>query len=76
MAKRVQGSEEGDANDVENLPDDADRALATVSSKLDTKLSVEYTVNQLIQEATDPHNLSRIFHGGSIRDGPLGKSGN
>lgn len=63
IVKRVQGSEERDAVAVEDLPDDADRALAGVAGKLDTKLSVEYTVNQLIQEATDPQNLGRVFNG-------------
>ncbi|GAA5937662.1 hypothetical protein JCM1841_000247 [Sporobolomyces salmonicolor] len=61
MAKRVQGSDEGDGLD--ELPDDADRALSIVASKLDTRLSVQYTVNQLIQEATDLRNLARIFSG-------------
>jgi ataxia telangiectasia mutated family protein len=41
----------------------ADRALSSVSRKLDKSLSVEYTVNQLIAEATDPFNLARIFVG-------------
>ena len=63
IVKRVQGSEERDAVAIEDLPDDADRALSIVSGKLDTKLSVEYTVNQLIQEAMDPANLSQLFHG-------------
>lgn len=41
----------------------ADRALSSVSRKLDKSLSVEYTVNQLIAEATDPFNLASIFVG-------------
>lgn len=41
----------------------ADRALSSVARKLDKSLSVEYTVNQLIAEATDPFNLARIFVG-------------
>jgi ataxia telangiectasia mutated family protein len=41
----------------------ADRILARVASKLQTDLSVEYTVNQLIQEARDPERLSTIFVG-------------
>lgn len=41
----------------------AERALTSVSRKLDTSLSVEYTVSELINEATDIANLSRIFPG-------------
>lgn len=41
----------------------AERALTSVSRKLDASLSVEYTVNELINEATDIANLSRIFPG-------------
>ncbi|GAA5846422.1 hypothetical protein JCM9279_001368 [Rhodotorula babjevae] len=63
MAKRIQGSDDGDARALDDLPDDADRALAIVRAKLDDRLSVQYTVNQLIQEATNPSNLARIFSG-------------
>lgn len=41
----------------------ADRALSSVARKLDKALSVEYTVNELIAEATDPVNLATIFPG-------------
>ncbi|KZP09916.1 hypothetical protein FIBSPDRAFT_922456 [Athelia psychrophila] len=41
----------------------ADRALSSVSRKLDKNLSVEYTVNELIAEATDIANLATIFPG-------------
>lgn len=41
----------------------ADRAINSVSRKLDTALSVEYTVNELINAARDPSNLCRIFAG-------------
>jgi len=41
----------------------AERALTSVSRKLDASLSVEYTVNELINEATDIASLSRIFPG-------------
>lgn len=41
----------------------ADRALSSVARKLDKALSVEYTVNELIAEATDPANLATIFSG-------------
>lgn len=60
VVKRIQGSEDGAYG---ALTDDADRALTVVQNKLDPKLSVEYTVNQLIQEATDVNNLAMIFEG-------------
>lgn len=41
----------------------ADRALSSVARKLDTSMSVEYTVNDLIATATDPVNLSQLFAG-------------
>lgn len=41
----------------------ADRALNTVKRKLDKSLSVEYTVNELLSEATDTFNLANMFHG-------------
>ncbi|KAI0063978.1 hypothetical protein BV25DRAFT_1837166 [Artomyces pyxidatus] len=41
----------------------ADRALTAVTRKLDKSLSVEYTVNDLLAEATDPANLALMFHG-------------
>ncbi|PWZ01140.1 hypothetical protein BCV70DRAFT_90358 [Testicularia cyperi] len=41
----------------------ADRAITSVISKLSSSLSVEYTVNDLIQQATDAGNLASIFHG-------------
>ncbi|KAF9240715.1 hypothetical protein BU15DRAFT_87599 [Melanogaster broomeanus] len=40
----------------------ADRALNSVARKLDKSLSVEYTVNELIAEATDTVNLATIYH--------------
>ncbi|GAA5832573.1 hypothetical protein JCM11251_001373 [Rhodosporidiobolus azoricus] len=63
MAKRIQGSDDGEAFALDELPDDADRALAIVRSKLDDRLSVQYSVNALIQEATNPANLAVIFSG-------------
>ncbi len=42
----------------------ADRALTAVTRKLDRTLSTEYTVNDLIAEATDPANLACMFIGG------------
>lgn len=41
----------------------ADRALQTVLNKLAPTLSIEYTVNDLIQEARNPKHLAAIFHG-------------
>lgn len=41
----------------------ADRALTAVARKLDRALSTEYTVNELIAEATDPANLACMFIG-------------
>lgn len=41
----------------------ADRALSSVSRKLDKSLSVEYTVNQLVADATDSINLSHMYSG-------------
>ena len=47
----------------ESVVEGAERALTSVSRKLDASLSVEYTVNELINEAIDIANLSRIFPG-------------
>jgi hypothetical protein len=66
MAKRIQGSSDADAEALEELPDDADRALGIIRAKLDDRLSVEYTVNKLIQEATEVTHLARIFSGESL----------
>lgn len=41
----------------------ADRALSSVSRKLDRSLSVEYTVNQLVADAMDSVNLSHMYSG-------------
>jgi ataxia telangiectasia mutated family protein len=41
----------------------ADRALSSVARRLDKALSVEYTVNELIAEATDPVNLAAMYQG-------------
>jgi len=41
----------------------ADRAVTSVMSKLSSSLSIEYTVNDLIQQAMDAGNLAAIFHG-------------
>lgn len=41
----------------------ADRALNAVVRKLDKTLSVEFTVNELIAEATDVVNLANMYFG-------------
>ncbi|KAJ7066636.1 hypothetical protein C8F01DRAFT_981361 [Mycena amicta] len=41
----------------------ADRALTGVARKLDKSMSVEYTVNELIAEATDTNRLGIMWHG-------------
>ncbi|KAI0091661.1 hypothetical protein BDY19DRAFT_638931 [Irpex rosettiformis] len=43
----------------------ADRALSAVARKLDKTLSIEFTVNELIAEATDVVNLANMFIGWS-----------
>ncbi|KZP01857.1 hypothetical protein CALVIDRAFT_508488 [Calocera viscosa TUFC12733] len=59
---------EGDVTEELNMESDmaqenADRALKSVADKLDKSLSVEYTVNRLINEARDMWNLSQIYSG-------------
>lgn len=46
--------------------DKAERVLARIRQKLGHELSVEYSVNQLIQEARDPEHLAKIYIGGSL----------
>lgn len=41
----------------------ADRALSSVARKLDKALSVQYTVNQLVTDATHDDNLGIIYSG-------------
>jgi serine-protein kinase ATM len=41
----------------------ADRALSAVQRKLEKTLSVEYTINELVAEATDTMNLANMFAG-------------
>ncbi|KAJ3555154.1 hypothetical protein NM688_g2731 [Phlebia brevispora] len=43
----------------------ADRALSSVVRKLDKGLSVQFTVNELIAEATDVVNLALLYYGWS-----------
>ncbi len=46
-----------------NEPSEADRALIVVAKKLGKSLSVEATVNELIQQATDEKNLAALYCG-------------
>lgn len=46
-----------------NILEKADRVLGSVRQKLGDKLSVEYTVNMLVQEAMDIDNLATIYVG-------------
>ena len=48
---------------VEEEAGEADRALMVVSKKLSPTLSVQATVNELIQQATDEKNLAVLFCG-------------
>lgn len=48
-----------------NAAENADRALSGVARKLDKTMSVEFTVNELISEATDARNLATIYYGSS-----------
>jgi len=68
--RRVQEGDVGNAAQIgnpltgsEHVLQGADRAINSVSRKLDASLSVDYTVNELINEARDPVNLCRIFYG-------------
>jgi serine-protein kinase ATM len=46
-----------------NNPSEADRALAVVARKLGKSLSVEASVNELIQQALDERNLAVLYCG-------------
>ena len=59
---------EGSSKKSTNISDktgnkDASRALIMVQKKLSSELSVEFKVNELLQQAMDPRNLSVIFPG-------------
>lgn len=49
----------------------ADRALSAVRRRLDKTLSVEYTVNELVAEATDLENLAQMYYGRRARCAPV-----
>ena len=55
------GDEPGNGGEAE--PGEADRALTVVKKKLSKSLSVQATVNELIQMATDERNLAVLFCG-------------
>lgn len=55
--------EGGEGKRRDNEPGEADRALTVVAKKLSKSLSVQATVNELIQGATDERNLAVLFCG-------------
>ncbi|KAH8928956.1 hypothetical protein BT69DRAFT_1256859 [Atractiella rhizophila] len=61
--KAAQGIADGEEGDWLRVHEDGARAIALVREKLSTNLSVEYTVNQVIQEAINVQNLCDMFHG-------------
>ena len=67
-AARGEGSGEDDDAEMEgkrsvNEPSEADRALEVVRKKLSKTLSVNATVNDLINQATDERNLAVLYSG-------------
>ena len=59
----VGGEEGGKKKGEDREPGEADRALTVVKKKLSRSLSVQATVNELIQQATDERNLAVLFCG-------------
>ncbi|ANB13527.1 hypothetical protein AWJ20_1823 [Sugiyamaella lignohabitans] len=55
--------QDGDILDEAEISTEAGSAIVGVQAKLSTKLSVEATVREQIQEAMDPNNLAVIFRG-------------
>ena len=53
----------GEVDKGEGEPGEADRALTVVKKKLSKSLSVQATVNELIQMATDERNLAVLYCG-------------
>lgn len=49
----------------DTVEESCERALGSVSRKLDKTLSIEYTVNELIVAAMDTSNLGLIYPGGT-----------
>ena len=69
QARRIQGADprgapgDADGDTVPSSSHGAEHALNVVQKKLSSDLSVEYKINELIQEARNPDNLSRLFSG-------------
>ena len=61
--QRAQGGGRVAAGNSATAVEKADRILSKIRGKLRPDLSIEYTVNQLIQEARDVENLAKIFVG-------------
>ncbi|KAK4687247.1 serine-protein kinase ATM, partial [Tremellales sp. Uapishka_1] len=61
--QRAQGGGRVDNQLNATVQEKADRVLSRIRAKLGHDLSVEYTVNQLIQEARDPESLATIYYG-------------
>ena len=61
--QRAQGGGRLDVVQSATVQEKADRVLSRIRQKLKDDLSVEYRVNQLIQEARDVENLAKIFVG-------------
>ncbi|KAK9371101.1 hypothetical protein V1509DRAFT_615787 [Lipomyces kononenkoae] len=67
--KRFEETEDTDPLSKQGTPSpkgdgsEADRALLGTSQKLSKTLSVDAVVNQLIQQASDPHNLAMLYFG-------------
>lgn len=60
---RARRKEDGKAGTDKSEEGEAERALTVVKKKLSKSLSVAATVNELIQQATDEHNLALLFAG-------------
>lgn len=61
--QRAQGGGRVDLAQSATVQEKANRVLSRIRQKLRDDLSVEYRVNQLIQEARDAENLAKIFVG-------------
>lgn len=64
---RATTPEEPKVKKITNEASEADRALTVVAKKLGKSLSVEATVNELIQQATDENNLATLYCGCKCR---------
>ena len=61
--QRAQGGLKLSSDHHNMAQDKADRVLGKIRAKLKDDLGVEYTVNHLVLQATDPVNLATIYHG-------------